>query len=316
MSASAPWRSRKGRRMGSNRSEVMAPVSPPSDTGGAVWSRSDGPAGPPVRRPTGLPCGVRVRPASVPLAVARAPSARRASAAGAGHRVGRSGIRVEVRGCPSGFQTPVGRWGPSRRRSPARRAAGRPSCRLTRRAIGIDRWRSGLPVGHPDDPSGRGTRWRAEHGAAIHCRLPVDRGGTRDGTPDDAPALDRARRRRCQRPRRLRPPSCSGSGGRRRGAGVGATGRRRAATTSPDRACRSPTSPSTWPPVWPSEPGQQLMMIHLDISVDDLDVAVGVGRRGRAPASATPNPSPRSPSCSTRPATPSASSRAEGEDPA
>jgi catechol 2,3-dioxygenase-like lactoylglutathione lyase family enzyme len=27
------------------------------------------------------------------------------------------------------------------------------------------------------------------------------------------------------------------------------------------------------PPVWPSEPGEQQMMVHLDIAVDDLDTA-------------------------------------------
>lgn len=28
------------------------------------------------------------------------------------------------------------------------------------------------------------------------------------------------------------------------------------------------------PPVWPSQPGQQQMMLHLDIEVDDVDAAV------------------------------------------
>jgi len=28
------------------------------------------------------------------------------------------------------------------------------------------------------------------------------------------------------------------------------------------------------PPVWPAEPGKQLMMMHLDVAVDDLDAAV------------------------------------------
>ena len=41
------------------------------------------------------------------------------------------------------------------------------------------------------------------------------------------------------------------------------------------------TEPNYVRPVWPSEPGQPLMMAHLDIEVDDLDegvaFAVGVG---------------------------------------
>jgi catechol 2,3-dioxygenase-like lactoylglutathione lyase family enzyme len=32
--------------------------------------------------------------------------------------------------------------------------------------------------------------------------------------------------------------------------------------------------PDYVPPVWPPEPGEQAMMIHLDIEVDDLDAAV------------------------------------------
>ncbi len=32
--------------------------------------------------------------------------------------------------------------------------------------------------------------------------------------------------------------------------------------------------PNYRPPVWPSQPGEQLMMAHLDIGVSDLDVAV------------------------------------------
>jgi Glyoxalase-like domain len=35
------------------------------------------------------------------------------------------------------------------------------------------------------------------------------------------------------------------------------------------------TSPDYAPPVWPSTPGSQQMMMHLDIEVDDLDEAVG-----------------------------------------
>jgi hypothetical protein len=33
------------------------------------------------------------------------------------------------------------------------------------------------------------------------------------------------------------------------------------------------TEPAYRPPVWPSEPGRQQMMIHLDIEVDDLERA-------------------------------------------
>jgi catechol 2,3-dioxygenase-like lactoylglutathione lyase family enzyme len=32
------------------------------------------------------------------------------------------------------------------------------------------------------------------------------------------------------------------------------------------------------PPVWPAEPGRQLMMMHLDVAVDDLDEAVAAAR--------------------------------------
>jgi catechol 2,3-dioxygenase-like lactoylglutathione lyase family enzyme len=32
------------------------------------------------------------------------------------------------------------------------------------------------------------------------------------------------------------------------------------------------------PPVWPAEPGKQLMMMHLDVAVDDLDEAVAAAR--------------------------------------
>jgi catechol 2,3-dioxygenase-like lactoylglutathione lyase family enzyme len=43
------------------------------------------------------------------------------------------------------------------------------------------------------------------------------------------------------------------------------------------------TEPNHVPPVWPSRPGEQQMMMHLDIEVDDLDVggahAVGCGAR-------------------------------------
>ena len=34
------------------------------------------------------------------------------------------------------------------------------------------------------------------------------------------------------------------------------------------------TEPNYVRPVWPSEPGQPLMMLHLDLEVDDLDAAV------------------------------------------
>ncbi|HSU73460.1 MAG TPA: VOC family protein [Terrabacter sp.] len=34
------------------------------------------------------------------------------------------------------------------------------------------------------------------------------------------------------------------------------------------------TEPSYVRPVWPSEPGEPLMMLHLDLEVDDLEVAV------------------------------------------
>ena len=34
------------------------------------------------------------------------------------------------------------------------------------------------------------------------------------------------------------------------------------------------TEPNYVPPVWPSEPGKPIMMLHLDLEVDDLDDAV------------------------------------------
>ena len=43
------------------------------------------------------------------------------------------------------------------------------------------------------------------------------------------------------------------------------------------------TSPEYVPPVWPPEPGQQQMMLHLDIEVDDVasavDEAIAAGAR-------------------------------------
>lgn len=43
------------------------------------------------------------------------------------------------------------------------------------------------------------------------------------------------------------------------------------------------------PPVWPSEPGSQLMMLHLDLQVDDLDEAVKHAiEAGAEPASFQP----------------------------
>ncbi len=34
------------------------------------------------------------------------------------------------------------------------------------------------------------------------------------------------------------------------------------------------SEPNFVPPVWPSAPGEQLMMLHLDIAVEDLDAGV------------------------------------------
>lgn len=43
------------------------------------------------------------------------------------------------------------------------------------------------------------------------------------------------------------------------------------------------SEPNFVPPVWPSVPGEQIMMMHLDIAVDDLDAgvewALGAGAR-------------------------------------
>lgn len=61
------------------------------------------------------------------------------------------------------------------------------------------------------------------------------------------------------------------------------------------------------PPVWPSVAGEQVMMVHLDIGVDDLDSGV---RWALAQGLDWPSTSPNtmSGSCSTPKVTPSASS--------
>ena len=48
------------------------------------------------------------------------------------------------------------------------------------------------------------------------------------------------------------------------------------------------------PPAWPAVPGEQQMMIHLDIEVDDLDERSRLGDRGRGDDSPTTNRRTRS----------------------